>query len=177
MKIIKYWVLLLFLIFLIGLCLTQAGPKTQEWHSPLYEIQLSYHYTSQCNPGYCEGEKILEFVANVYNVAFGHSLTPDFPCWYYDSELGVTLPLWGHSDGDAQVTDVEICPHLSGAGVEPQNIVNRNNNFTINLSILPRAMVPVPGHHAFFESGIRMGELRRERIKHVFISLLPSRFT
>jgi len=140
MKIIKYWVLLLFLIFLKGLGLTQAGPKIQEWHSPPYEIQLSYHYTSRCNPGYCEGEKILEFVANAYNVAFGHSFTPDFPCCYYDSELGVTLPLWGHSEGDAQVTDIEICPHLSGAGVEPQNIVSRNNNFTINLSILPMAI-------------------------------------
>jgi len=128
---------LVFLCFLLGFGVTNAGPKIKEWHSPPYEISLEFNYTSRCNPGYCEGEKILELVANINEVAFGHSLSPDFPCWYYDSELGVTMPLWGHSGGDAQIVNVEICPHLSGAGVEPQNIVSRNNNFTTNLSILP----------------------------------------
>lgn len=48
------------LVFCFGT--TEAKSKKTQWYSSSYNIELSYHYTSQCNPGYCEGEKILELV-------------------------------------------------------------------------------------------------------------------
>ena len=45
---------------------------------------------------------------------------------------------FGHSEGGAEILNIEMCPHLSGAGEEPNKIVGRNNDFEINLSILPK---------------------------------------
>lgn len=132
---------LLFLLLIFGLvfCLgfSEAQPKKNQWHSSPYHIQMSYHYSSQCNPGYCEDEKILDLAANVRNVIFEHSPAPSYSCWFYQKSEGNMWPHFGHSDGDAKIVTVEICPHLSGGGVEPNRIVNRNNNFDINLMILP----------------------------------------
>jgi hypothetical protein len=131
---------LLLIIFCLVLCIgvTEAKSKKNQWYSFSYNIELSYHYTSQCNPGYCEGEKILDLVANVYNIAFGHSPAPAFPCWLYQRSGKNMIGQFGHGEGDAKIVTIEMCPHLSGAGEEPNKIVNRNNNFDINLTILPQ---------------------------------------
>ena len=112
--------------------------EDSEWYSSVYEINLSYSYSSQCNPGYCEGEKTLELVANIRNIAFGHAPTPTFSCWIYQKMDGNMFPQFGHGDGDAQIAEVEMCPHLSGSGEEPNKITNRNNDFDVNLQIIPK---------------------------------------
>ncbi len=131
-----------FLILILGpilfLQFSELQPKKNQWFSLPYRIEMSYHYSSQCNPGYCEDEKILDLVANVPNVIFGRSPTPSYTCWFYQKSKGNMWPHFGHSDGDAKIVTVEMCPHLSGGGVEPNKIVNRNNNFDINLMILPK---------------------------------------
>ena len=132
--------LLLFMIPCLVLCFgaTEGKSKKNQWYSSSYNIELSYNYTSQCNPGYCEEEKILNLVAQVSNVAFGYSPVPAFPCWIYIRSGKNMLGQFGYGEGEAKIVAVEICPHLSGSGVEPNRIVNRNNNFDINLMILPK---------------------------------------
>ena len=128
------------LSFFLNYGVVDSTPQKTQWHSSKYEIEISYHYTSQCNPGTCEDEKILILQANVRNVIFGHSPSPSFPCWFHSKSGGMTIPHFGHSEGDAEIVTVEMCPHLSGSGVESNKIVNRNNNFDIYLMILSKEM-------------------------------------
>ncbi len=122
------------------LCLgvTNAGAEEGEWYSPPYQVIIGFHYTSQCSPGTCEGEKVFDLMSTVENIVFGHSPVPDFGCWTYQEFSGAKVGQFGHSEGDAEILTIEMCPHLSGAGEEPNKIVGRNDDFEINLSILPR---------------------------------------
>ena len=120
----------------VGIASSFAGER--EWYSPAYQVSVGFHYAGQCNPGTCEGEKVLDLMATVENVVFGHTPTPDFGCWMYQEFSGTMAPQFGHKEGEAAILNVAICPHLSGGGEEPNTIVGRNDDFEINLSILPR---------------------------------------
>jgi len=140
MKKRKSWLFWTIPIFFLCYGVVESAPPKKQWHTSVYEIEIRYHYTSQCNPGTCEGEKILTLQANVRNVIFGHSPSPSFPCWFHSRSGGITVPHFGHGEGVAEIVAVEMCPHLSGGGVEPNKIVSRNNNFDINLTILSNEM-------------------------------------
>jgi hypothetical protein len=130
-------------VLLVGWCgflchgISSGGAEEGEWYSPTYQVNLGFHYTSQCDPGTCEGEKILDLMSTVENVVFGHTPIPGFGCWMYQKYSGVMAGQFGHGEGEAAILKVEMCPHLSGAGEEPNKIVGRNDDFDINLSILP----------------------------------------
>ena len=117
--------------------IANAGAGEGEWYSPTYQVNIGFHLTSECNPGTCEGEKALDLMATVENVIFGHAPTPEFGCWMYQEFSGTMVGKFGHKEGEAAILSVTICPHLSGAGEEPNKIVGRNDDFEINLSILP----------------------------------------
>jgi hypothetical protein len=129
--------------------IASAFAEEREWYSPSYQVSIGFHYAGQCDPGSCEGEEVLDLMATVENVVFGKAPMPDFGCWMYQKISGTMAPKFGHKEGEAAILSVSICPHLSGAGVEPNKIVARNDDFDINLSILPKQA----GEDYFRETG------------------------
>jgi hypothetical protein len=120
-----------------ALRITSAWGGEGEWYSRPYQITIGFQYTSQCNPGVCEGEKALDLMATVEDITFGHAPIPDFGCWIYEEYSGTMTGTFGHGKGEAAILNVAMCSHLSGSGEEPNRIVGRNDDFDINLSILP----------------------------------------
>lgn len=109
----------------------------EPWHSSPYMIDIGYRFSSRCVPGECEDPRTLTLVASVRNAIFGHSPSPEFPCCFQSRTGAVVMPIFGHGTGSAQIIELEMCPHLSGGGTEGQPIVSRNNDFDINLMVLP----------------------------------------
>lgn len=126
--------------FGLVLCLGffEAKAKTILWYSHPYTIDITLNYTGDCKPMYYEGERVLQLWANVRNVIFGHPLSPSFSCFLYKKVGGSMIPAMGHGDGEARIGKVEMCLHHNGMEVEPQRITKRNDNFNVQLEILPK---------------------------------------